>query len=70
MANYVTDRLTALEAEILQLDEVLARSQANLQRLTSRRLMLQGALVELQELAKRQTADNGTQPAAAMKEAT
>jgi prefoldin subunit 5 len=57
--TYIEKRLTDLHAEIQQIDSTIPQLQNQLTTLTQRRLLLQGAFLELQDLQKQTQTANG-----------
>ena len=58
--DYVQKRLSSLQAELTHIDETLPRLTSQVNSLTSRRLLLQGAFLELQDFVKQTPAENGS----------
>ena len=53
-STYCETRMKALQTELEQINASIPKLQGQLEQLTSRRLMLHGALLELQDLVKQQ----------------
>ena len=56
--TYIEQRQAALQDELVKIDDAIPKVQGQLAQLSSRRLLLQGALMELQDLEKH----NGKRP--------
>ena len=52
--SYLDGRVRMLQEELEQIGTAIPKLQGQLEQLTSRRLMLHGALLELQDLLKQQ----------------
>ena len=61
--TYIEQRQAALQDELVKIDDAIPKVQGQLAQLSSRRLLLQGALMELQDLEKH----NGNHAAVAEK---
>ena len=68
VANYCEKRIAALTGEIEQIDTAVLRLQQQLTTLTQRRLLLQGALLELQDIQRQQNGERAGELEAAFRE--
>lgn len=57
--TYIEKRLNDLQDEIQKIDSTIPQIQTQLTNLTQRRLLLQGAFLELQDFAKQTPTANG-----------
>ena len=60
--EYVQQRVSALQKELQQIDGTIPQLQDQLQKLSARRCMLQGAVLELQDLMKQRNGSGVLSP--------